>query len=138
MTAPFEHWTVLPHGKLKRINGRMLEVVGELKMPLMRLPRRMTVVRLESGDLVLFSAIAMKEPEMAELEAFGRPAFLVVPSERHRLDAPGYKRRYPHLTVVAPSAGAEKIGEVVKVDTSAPQFGDAFEIGRASCREGVE
>jgi hypothetical protein len=124
MTAPFEEWTVLPHGKLTRINERILAVVGELKMPLMELPRRMTVVRLQSGDLVIFSAIALREPEMSELEAFGRPAFLVVPSLRHRLDAPGYVRRYPDLQVVAPQAGAEKIGEVVRVDTSTPDFGD--------------
>jgi hypothetical protein len=124
MTAPFKEWTVLPHGKLTRIDERILSVVGELKMPLMKLPRRMTVVRLQSGDLVIFSAIALQEPDMAELEAFGRPAFLVVPSVRHRLDAPGYQRRFPNLTVVAPQAGTEKISEVVRVDTSAPAFGD--------------
>jgi hypothetical protein len=124
MTAPFKEWTVLPHGKMTRINERILAVVGELKMPLMALPRRMTAARLRSGDLVIFSAIALREPEMAELEAFGRPAFLVVPSLRHRLDAPSYVRRYPDLRVVAPRAGAEKIGEVVRVDTSTPDFGD--------------
>jgi hypothetical protein len=47
-----------------------------------------------------------------------------VPSVRHRLDAPGYQRRFPNLTVVAPQAGTEKISEVVRVDTSAPAFGD--------------
>jgi hypothetical protein len=124
MTAPFKEWTVLPHGKLTRINERMLAVVGELKMPLMELPRRMTVVRLKSGGLAIFSAIALREPEMAELEAFGKPAFLVVPSMRHRLDAPGYARRYPGITVVAPRAGVEKINEVVAVSTSTPDFGD--------------
>src|SRR5688572_15746378 len=97
MTAPFKEWTVLPHGKLTPVNERILTVVGELKMPLMELPRRMTVVRLKTGDLVVFSAIALREPEMAELEGFGRPAFLVVPSLRHRLDAPGYARRYPGI-----------------------------------------
>lgn len=125
MTAPFKTWTVLPHGKLTRVNERIREVVGELKMPLLELPRRMTVVRTKSGDLVIFSAIALREPDMAELEAFGRPAWLVVPSERHRLDAPGYRQRYPGLKVVAPRAGADKIGEVVRVDTSLPDFGDA-------------
>ena len=124
MTAPFKEWTVLPHGKLTRVNERIVTVVGELKMPLLELPRRMTAVRLKSGDLVIFSAIALREPDMAELEAFGRPAFLIVPSERHRLDAPGYVRRYPHITVVAPRAGVEKIGEVVRIDTSTPDFGD--------------
>jgi hypothetical protein len=124
MTAPFEKWTVLPHGKLTRLNERIVTVVGELKMPLLKLPRRMTVVRLQSGELAIFSAIALQEPDMAELEALGRPAFLIVPSERHRLDAPGYAKRYPTITVVAPSAGSGKIAEVVRVTTSTPDFGD--------------
>ncbi|MDF3022069.1 MAG: hypothetical protein K0Q92_3372 [Steroidobacteraceae bacterium] len=123
MTAPHKEWTVLPHGKLTRLNDRILTVVGDLKMPLLELPRRMSVVRSTTG-LVIFSAIALNEAGMAELEAFGRPAFLVVPSERHRLDAPSYLRRYPGITVVAPRAGAEKIGEVVRIDTSTPDFGD--------------
>ena len=115
MTAPFKEWTVLPHGKLTQINERVIAVVGELKMPLLDLPRRMTAVRLKSGDLVIFSAIALHEPDMAELETFGRPAFLIVPSLRHRLDAPSYARRYPGMSVVAPRAGVEKIGEVVRI-----------------------
>jgi hypothetical protein len=124
MTAPFKEWTVLPHRNLRRVNERILTVIGDLKMPLLELPRRMTVVQSKAGNLVIFSAIALKEPDMAELESLGRPAFLVVPSERHRLDAPGYLLRYPNLTVVAPRGGAEKIGEVVRVDTSTPNFGD--------------
>jgi hypothetical protein len=124
MTAPFKEWTVLPHGKLTRIDDRILTVVGDLKMPLLEFPRRMTAVRLKSGDLVIFSAIALQDPEMAELEAFGRPAFLVVPSTRHRIDAPNYKRRYPGITVVAPHFGIEKTRDVVAVDTSTPDFGD--------------
>ncbi len=124
MTAPFKEWTVLPHGKLTRINERIVEVVGELKMPLLELPRRMTVVRLNTGGLVVFSAIALREPDMAELEALGRPAFMIVPSLRHRLDAPAYARRYPGIEVVAPRTGKEKIAEVVRVDTSTPDFGD--------------
>jgi hypothetical protein len=124
MTAPFKQWTVLPHGKLTRVNDRIVEVVGELHMPLLELPRRMTAVRLNSGKLAIFSAIALGEPEMTELEAFGEPAFLIVPSERHRLDAPAYAQRYANITVVAPGAGKQKIAEVVRVDTSAPNFGD--------------
>lgn len=124
MTAPFKQWTVLPHGKLTRVTDRIFTVVGDLKMPLLELPRRMTVVRSKSGGLVIFSAIALRDADMAQLEALGRPAFLVVPSERHRLDAPGYAARYPGITVVGPRAGAEKIGQVVRIDTSTPDFGD--------------
>jgi hypothetical protein len=124
MTAPHKEWTVAPHGELTRINERIATVVGDLKMPLLDLPRRMSAVRLSSGDLAIFSAIALRESNMAELESLGRPAFLIVPSERHRLDASGYAQRYPDITVVAPRAGAKKISEVVRVDTSTPNFSD--------------
>jgi len=124
MTAPFKEWTVLPHGELTKVNERIVTVVGDLKMPLLHLPRRMSAVRLASGDLVIFSAIALRDADMTRLEAFGRPAFLVVPSVRHRLDAPSFARRYPRMTVVGPRAGAEKIGEVVRIGTSKPNFGD--------------
>ena len=46
MTQPFQQWTVLPHGKLVQVDDNILTVVGEIHMPLMDLPRRMTVVRL--------------------------------------------------------------------------------------------
>jgi hypothetical protein len=93
-------------------------------MPLMDFPRRMTVVRLEGGRLVIFSAIALGEPEMARVEAFGAPAFLVVPNERHRMDARIYKERYPALRVIAPPGARQQVEEVVPVDATAGDFGD--------------
>ena len=68
MTEPFQQWTVLPHGKMVQIDENILTVVGEIHMPLMDLPRRMTVVRLSDASLVIFSAIALDEEEMSALE----------------------------------------------------------------------
>jgi hypothetical protein len=93
-------------------------------MPLMDLPRRMTVVRLSDSRLVVWSAIALDEKEMATLEAFGRPAFLIVPNDHHRLDAKAWKDRYPQVQVVAPEGSRAKVEEVVPVDTTMPDFGD--------------
>lgn len=118
-------WTVLPHGSLTRLDDALLTVVGELHMPMGDFPRRMTVVRLSGGRLVVFSAIALGEPEMRELEAVGEPAFLVVPSDIHRLDARAWKDRYPRLFVVTPAGAREKVEEVVHVDATAADFGDA-------------
>ena len=59
MTQPFQHWTVLPHGKLVQVDQNILTVVGDIPMPLMDLPRRMTVVRLVDTRLVVYSAIAL-------------------------------------------------------------------------------
>jgi len=51
MTKAFKQWKVLPHGKLKQIEDNILTVTGDIHMPLMDLPRRMTVVRLNDSRL---------------------------------------------------------------------------------------
>jgi len=124
MSKPLQQWKVLPHGKLTKIDDNIMTVTGDIHMPLMDLPRRMTVVRLSDGRLVVFSAIALDEDEMARLEAFGRPAYLIVPSDKHRLDAKIWKIRYPEMRVVAPEGSRKAIAKVVPVDTSAPRFDD--------------
>ena len=124
MTRPNEHWNVLPHGKLTPIDDSILTVEGRIKMPLMDLPRRMTVVRLRDSRLVVWSAIALDEPAMATLEAFGNPAFLIVPNDHHRLDATAWKNRYPQMKVISPEGARDKIADVVAVDTTSPDFGD--------------
>ena len=124
MTEPFQQWTVLPHGKMVQIDENILTVVGEIHMPLMDLPRRMTVVRLSDASLVIFSAIALDEEEMSALEGYGRPAYLIVPSDKHRLDAKIWKDRYPEIQVVAPEGARAKVNEAVPVDTVTPRFDD--------------
>jgi hypothetical protein len=125
MTKALRNWTVLPHQPIERIGSRLLSVTGDLRMPLTTLQRRMTVVRLNSGKLVIYSAIALADAAMQELEAFGTPAFLVVPNHLHRRDAFIWKQRYPDLVVVAPSGARASVAEVVPVDTSRPDFADA-------------
>ena len=124
MPQPLEAWKVLPHGKLVEVDDNLLTVVGRLQMPLAEIPRRMTVVRLHDARLVIYSAIALDEIEMAALEDYGEPAFLVVPGDHHRLDAKPWKLRYPRLVVVAPAGAREAVEQAVHVDTTAPFFDD--------------
>lgn len=124
MTAPFKTWTVLPHGALTTVDEKILTVVGDIHMPLGDFPRRMTVVRLRGDRLVIYSAISLDESEMKQLEAYGTPAFLIVPSERHRLDAPSWKARYPAAVVLAASGVREKVAGVVAVDATTADFVD--------------
>lgn len=112
---PFERWTVLPHGKLTEVDDGLLTVVGNLHMPVGDFPRRMTVARLEDGRLVVYSAIALAEDEMQAIERYGEPAFLVVPSAIHRMDAKIWCDRYPDLVVVAPAGARAKVAQVVPV-----------------------
>lgn len=125
MPQPFQSWKVLPHGKLSLVEDNLLTVVGELHMPLGDFPRRMTVARLRDGRLVIYSAIALDEREMETIERFGAPTFLVVPSDRHRMDAKIWKDRYPRLLVLAPEGARDKVSDVVPVDATAFDFRDS-------------
>ena len=124
MTETLQPWKVLPHGKLCEIDENLLTVTGTIAMPLMELPRRMTVVRLNDSRLVIYSAISLDEAEMRALEDYGQPAWLIVPNDHHRLDAAAWKQRYPQIRVVAPEGSRKKVAEAVPVDSSAPRFGD--------------
>ena len=125
MAEPFSEWTVLPHGNLTRIDDDLLTVTGTLRMPPMGdVERRMTVVRLTDGRLVVYSAIALNETEMSALERFGTPSFLIVPNDIHRMDVKAYKKRYPALKVIAPAAARAKVEEIVPVDATSIDFGD--------------
>ena len=124
MPAIQTKWEVLPHDKLQRIEDNILTVEGEIKLPVGNMHRRMTLVRLRGGRLVVFSAIALDEDEMMEVEAFGTPAFLIVPNAHHRLDAKIWKDRYPALRVIAPEGAREKVLEAVPVDATTVDFGD--------------
>lgn len=124
MPRPLQRWTVLPHGKLTEIDDGLLTVVGSLDMPLGEFPRRMTVARLRDGRLVIYSAIALDEPEMRQLEQFGTPSFMIVPGDLHRLDAKIWKERYPRLFVVAPIGARRRVEEVVPVDAVDVDFRD--------------
>jgi glyoxylase-like metal-dependent hydrolase (beta-lactamase superfamily II) len=113
---PFEQWTVLAHGRLTEVDEGLLTVTGDLHMPIGDFPRRMTVVRLDDGRLVIYSAISLHEDEMQQLERYGVPSVLVVPNEIHRMDAKIWKERYPAIIVAAPRGARDKISEVVHVD----------------------
>ena len=73
MPATLEEWKVLPHGSLTPVTDGILTVTGEIRMPLMKLPRRMTLVRLNGRRLVVFNAIALDEDEMRGSRNSGRP-----------------------------------------------------------------
>lgn len=114
--ACFTTWTVLPHEPVQKLTENLWCVQGT--MPNGNSTRKMTVVRSSDGSLVIHNAIALEEPAMQELEAFGRPSFIVVPNGFHRQDARIWKDRYPSAKVIAPRGAAKKVAAIVPVDLS--------------------
>lgn len=110
----FTEWTVLPHEPVVKAEDNLWFAQGTL--PRGETRRVMVVARYRDGRLLIHNAIALEEPLMAELEAFGDPAVLVVPNAFHRQDAKIWKDRYPKLHVVCPKAARKAVGKAVPVD----------------------
>jgi hypothetical protein len=90
---------IYPYYPRKPLAANHRQVQGTLANGL---PRNMTVYRLPDGRLLLYSVVAMNDADMEALEKLGRPAVMVMPHDRHQMDAPFYKQRYPDLRVLAP------------------------------------
>jgi hypothetical protein len=120
--ANFQTWTVLPHEPIEKLAPNLWAVRG--KMPDGKTGRVMTVARYADGRLAIHNAIALNEPEMKELEAWGTPAVLLVPNGFHRQDAKIWKDRYPGLRVFCPHGSTKRVAQAVSLDgtyADAPQ-----------------
>ena len=134
MARSNKEWRVEPHAPIQKLAENLWRVSGSL--PHVTLRRTMTLVRLGDGPadgasaaspalgprVLVHSAIALDEPAMRQIEAWGTPAFLVVPNGLHRLDAAAYKARYPAMRVFAPKGARAKVEEVVPVDATLDMF----------------
>jgi len=120
MAKASAEWKVRAHGPLLTLTDNLLWAQGSL--PGMSLKRTMVVVRLNDGKLLIHNGIALAAEQMAELERFGTPAFLIVPNGGHRLDAPAYKQRYPALRVFTPKGSRKRVEERLDVDGGYEDF----------------
>lgn len=107
-------WRVLPNGPLEKLEDNLWEVEGSL--PGMPLNRRMTLVRLQDGSIVVHNAICLKEEDQQEIERWGTIRYVIVPSGFHRMDAPRYAVRYPGAQVLCPDPAKKAASKVVRVD----------------------
>jgi hypothetical protein len=112
--ACFTTWTVLQHDPIQKLSENLWCVQGV--MPDGKTTRKMSVIRMRDGALLFHNAIALSEPCMQELEAFGRPAYVVVPGAFHRQDARIWKDRYPQAKVVSPRGAAKRVASIVPVE----------------------
>lgn len=113
MAKAHASWKVLPHQPIEKLSERLWRIEGEL--PGMPMKRVMAIARRTNGDLVVHNAIALAETQMAEIEAWGRVAVIVVPNGFHRLDAKIFHDRYPAARVVCPTGARAKVAQVVDV-----------------------
>jgi hypothetical protein len=109
-------WKVLPHGEIEKLTDRVWRVEGLLAG--LGMKRVMTIARRADGDLVVHSAVALGERDMAAIDAWGKVTTVVVPSRFHRLDARIFLDRYPDARVVCPAGARAKVEKVVPVSAT--------------------
>jgi hypothetical protein len=114
MPKCFTEWTVLPHDPIEKLADNLWRVSGTMDNG--RIQRQMVLARMKDGRVVVHNAMALEEPQMKEIEAWGEPAVLVVPNGFHRQDAAIWKKRYPKTRVFTPAAAKKRVAKIVAVD----------------------
>ena len=122
MPKAYATWTVHPHGPIEKLTENVWRVVGSMPGP--PIPRTMVLVRLGDGRIVVHSAVAVDDPTMKEIEAWGTVSYLFVPGIGHRLDAPAFKARYPSATVMCPPGAKKMVEQVLPVNRTDVAFDD--------------
>jgi hypothetical protein len=107
-------WSVGEHGPLEKHEPNLWTV--EAAVPSMPLKRRMALVRLDDGSVVVHSAICLDDATQREVEAWGPIRFIVVPNRFHRLDARAYAERYPEARVICPDPAQKFVQNKTRVD----------------------
>jgi hypothetical protein len=107
-------WKVLGNEPIEKLEDNLWHVEGAL--PDMPLRRRMLVIKLADGSLLVHNAICLPEAQQRELDAWGPVKWIVVPNGWHRLDAAAYADRYPDAKVVCPAASQARVAKAVRVD----------------------
>lgn len=113
--ATFTTWTVLPHKPIEKLGDNLWRVSGSMPGD-SKIQRQMALAKLSDGRVIVHNAIALDEPEMAELEAWGTPSVIFVPNGFHRQDALIWKQRYPKALVVTPPGSKKRVAKIVAVD----------------------
>lgn len=108
-------WKVFSHGSLAALGPNLWQAEGT--MPGNGLGRRMVVARMADGErLVVHNGVCLDEAAMAELEALGEVAFVLVPNGFHRFDAARFQARYPRAKFLCPEGATGRVKKLIEVD----------------------
>jgi hypothetical protein len=109
-------WIVQPYRPIAHPEVNLWTVDGDMRLPGGVFVRKMALMRLSDGRIVVHSPIPLDEPDTAKIERWGEPAFCIVPNRRRRLDSSAFHKRYPCMKMVCPAGALIRVLRVVAVD----------------------
>lgn len=139
MAVGYTTWTVTPHGPIEELAPNLWRVEAQLGK---RSRRVMVLARLADGRVVVHSAIALGDAEMARLDAWGEVAAILIPNGFHRQDALIWQERYPKAKVYAPKGSTKGASKATTIHGSYAEVPSdatfrARELDGLGAREGV-
>jgi hypothetical protein len=108
---------------LRELGTNLWVAERPLKLVVGDIGTRMTVIRLQDGDLFLHSPVHLDAPTRAALDAIGRVRHVVAPSKVHHFFVGDYAAAYPEARLYAAPGLPEKRKDVsfdVVLDDAAP------------------
>lgn len=107
---------VYGHSELFPLADGVWYVTGTLgRSPL---PRNMAIVRLDNGELLLHSVVAVNTEVLQQITQLGSVQHIIVPSTFHRFDALWYKAHFPKARFYCPEAIRLKVSDSLPIDSS--------------------
>jgi hypothetical protein len=106
-------WIVTRHDPIEKLEDNLWSVQGDV--PGVPFKRRMFIIKRSDGSLMFFgAAIPLEEAALAEVNAWGRPAMLVLPHDQHMIDARPFSEKLS-LPVYGPKACEAKLRARVEI-----------------------
>lgn len=93
---------------LQSIGKEIWSCPAPLSLLGMNLGTRMTVLRLEGGELLLHSVIPHSPELQSELQALGKVRYIVAPSSMHHLFVGPWQKAFPDARTLAAKGVSEK------------------------------
>jgi hypothetical protein len=106
MPKPPRPWTVIPHDPIEKLDENLWAV--ESPVPGIPIRRRMCIIKRGDGKLVFVNAVPLADAALAEVTAWGQPAFLVIPHDQHGIDAHAFQQKLG-VKIYGPKANEQKM-----------------------------
>jgi hypothetical protein len=113
---------------MQQIAENVYEVTYPLSLIGAQLGRRVTIIRLASGKLIIHSTGPFSGQDIGAIKALGAPAWLIDVTLNHDTFADIGRAAFPEVPYGVPDGFIHIDGERFSLNTPPPEWGDEFQI----------